>query len=141
MPIALVDGNKVSRENLRNVLVKEETNVSVEAFDSAKACIHFLNQENSWPTLILITNNIPDSSCVALAEQIHDGRFTYVGIAHQCHAHHSASVFSLCSLLLVDFCQSLFEETHSAEDDTAVHLELGLTWSTQTNRTLTATRS
>ena len=35
--------------------------------------------------------------------------------------------FSLCSLLLVDFCQSLFEETHSAEDDTAVHLELGLT--------------
>ncbi|MCE2027248.1 SpoIIE family protein phosphatase [Sessilibacter corallicola] len=70
MPIALVDGNKVSRENLRNVLIKEETNVSVEAFDSAKACIHFLNQENSWPTLILITNNIPDSSCVALAEQI-----------------------------------------------------------------------
>ena len=24
---------------------------------------------------------------LALAEQIHDGRFTYVGIAHQCHAH------------------------------------------------------
>ena len=70
---------------------------------------------------------------LALAEQIHDGRFTYVGIAHQCHAHHSASVLSLCSLLLVDFCQSLFEETHSAEDDTAVHLKLGLTWSTQTN--------
>ncbi len=63
----------------------------------------------------------------------------HVGIAYEGHTDHSAAVLALGVLLLVDFSQSLLEQAHPAEDDTAVHLELGFTRSTQTYGTLSAT--
>ena len=75
---------------------------------------------------------------LALGEQVHDGTLAHVGISYQCHTDHSAAVLALGVLLLVDFGKSLLEQAHSAQDDTAVHLELGFTRSTKTYGTLSA---
>lgn len=70
MPIALVDGNKVSRENLSQVLLQEKPNVSVAQYESANQAILHLSEGSDWPALIIISNNLPDSDCVDLARKI-----------------------------------------------------------------------
>ena len=64
---------------------------------------------------------------VALAQEVHDRRFSYVGIAYECHARHVAAVLALYALLLVDVLQFLLESGDFVEDYSAVGFYLGLT--------------
>ena len=71
------------------------------------------------------------SKDLTLGQQIHDRRLTDVGVAHKSHTDEPSTVFALCGLLFVDLFQPLFQQAHTVEDNSAVHLELGLTRSTQ----------
>ena len=63
---------------------------------------------------------------VALAQQVHQCGFSYVGVAHQGHAGEFAAVFALDGLLAVDVGQLLLEPGYAALDDASVGLDLCL---------------
>ncbi len=78
---------------------------------------------------------------LTLGKEVHDGGLAHVGVAHERHTNHSATVLALGVLLLVNLSKAFLQEAHAAENDTAVHLQLGLTRSAKTYRTLSAARS
>ena len=78
---------------------------------------------------------------LTLREEVHDGRLAHVGVSHECHTNEATAVLALRGLLLVNLKEALLEQRDAVEDDTAVHLELGLTRSAQTHTTLSATRT
>ena len=70
---------------------------------------------------------------VTLAQQVHHGRLTHIGITHQSHTNQAATVLPLRRLLLVNLEQTLLQQRDAMKNDTAVHLQLGLTRTTQAN--------
>ena len=76
---------------------------------------------------------------LALGKQVHQGRFTYVGIAHKRHTYKASAVLALYALLAVNLRQLFLEQRHAAKDYTAVHLELCLTRATETHAAALAT--
>ena len=75
---------------------------------------------------------------LALGEQVHECALAHVGIAHECHANHASAVFALGGFLLVNLGEPLFQQGDALQDDTAVHLQLGLARSAQSHASLAA---
>ena len=45
----------------------------------------------------------------ALCQQVHDGAFAHIRVAHERHTDHSSTVLSLGNLLLINLHEALFE--------------------------------
>ncbi len=67
--------------------------------------------------------------------------FAHVGISHESHADESSAVLALCRLLLVNLRETLLQERYALQDDTAVHLKLRLTRTTQAHRAFATARA
>ena len=78
---------------------------------------------------------------LTLSEQVHHRTLAHVGIAHKGDTDQAPAVLPLGGLLLVDLSQTLFQQGDTLQDDTTVHLQLGLTRSTQTYRAFSTTRT
>ena len=76
---------------------------------------------------------------LALGQQVHQSRLAHIGIANQSHTDETPPVLALGRFLLIYLGQATLEECHAVEDDATVHLKLGLTRTTQTNRAFSAT--
>lgn len=70
---------------------------------------------------------------VALAEEVHEGRFAHVGVSDESDAREFAAVFALDSLLSVDRAQFLLEASDFVEDDTSVGLNLSFAGTAHTD--------
>lgn len=71
--------------------------------------------------------------------EVEQGALAHVGIADEGHADKAAAVFALRVLLALDVGQTLLEQGHAVEDDAAVHLELRLARSAQSDGAFAAT--
>ena len=78
---------------------------------------------------------------LTLGEQVHHRTLAHVGIAHKGDTDQAPAVLPLGGLLLVNLSQTLFQQGDTLQDDTTVHLQLGLTRSTQTYRAFSTTRT
>ena len=73
---------------------------------------------------------------LTLGQQIHDGTLTHVRITDQGHTDQATTILALSRLLLVNLCETLFQQGDTLQDDSSVHLQLGLTRTTKAHRTL-----
>ena len=67
---------------------------------------------------------------IGLGEEVHEGRFAYVGVPDERDAHHFAAVLALRRHLFVDGLELLAQERYALTDDPFIRLYLGLTHTT-----------
>ena len=75
---------------------------------------------------------------IALAEQIHKGGFTHIGVADKGNTGEFSAILALDGLLAVESAETLLKERDFVENDTTVGLNLSLTGTAHTDTTALA---
>ena len=73
---------------------------------------------------------------IAFAQEVHQSRFSDIGIANESHTNEFASILALSSLLAVNLFEFFLQQGNTVEHYAAVCFDLGLTRSTHTDTAL-----